>query len=88
MPSNLLLKVVLPLTVISAISYQWLLRDLLFVTLGVGRTLQLVADFPYSCHRLQDPRLHACEDLWLSEASRQLFLACSDSEARREWMPK
>ncbi|KAM0714826.1 hypothetical protein Q7P37_009290 [Cladosporium fusiforme] len=86
MPSKLL-TIGLPLGLVSAAAYQFILSDLLFVNLGVGRSLQPLQDFPYECHRLHDPRLHACEDMWLSEGSRQLFLACSASDTRREWAP-
>lgn len=56
---------------------------------GIGKVIQPISDFPYyQCRRLHDPRLQACEDLWLSEATRQLFLACSDPEARSRWGPK
>lgn len=56
--------------------------------LAIGRTIQPIRDFPYQCRRIEHPRLEACEDMWLSEATRQLFLACSDPEARSQWMPK
>ncbi|KAL8295822.1 hypothetical protein RB600_001354 [Gaeumannomyces tritici] len=55
---------------------------------GYGRVLQPVSDFPYTCRRIdQQPRLRACEDMWLSEATRQLFLACGDPMARPHWSP-
>lgn len=57
--------------------------------LAIGKVLQPISDFPaYQCRRIHDPLLHACEDMWLSEATRQLFLACSDSDARNRWMPR
>ncbi|KAL8387212.1 hypothetical protein RB595_010074 [Gaeumannomyces hyphopodioides] len=56
--------------------------------IGYGRVLQPVGDFPYKCRRIdQQPRLRACEDMWLSEATRQLFLACGDPMARPHWSP-
>ena len=77
------------LVVLGAAFYQFVLRDLLFVTVGIGRTVLPVSDFPYKCHRiLGDPNIQACEDMWLEEKSRTLFLACSEPEARRDWMPK
>ncbi|KAK2614255.1 hypothetical protein N8I77_001101 [Diaporthe amygdali] len=61
---------------------------LLKLGLAIGRVLQPLSDFTsYECRRIQDPLLQACEDLWLSEATRQLFLACSDSDSRTKWMP-
>ncbi|KAI6830533.1 hypothetical protein KC340_g10904 [Hortaea werneckii] len=82
-----LFKVGVPLIVVAAVLYQVVLKDALFVTLGVGRTLQPITDFPYQCRQIRDPILQACEDMWLSETSRQLFLACSDPLARKQWLP-
>jgi hypothetical protein len=77
------------LVLIAAAVYQGILKTTLFVTLGVGREVQPISDFPaYQCRRIHDPKLQACEDMWLSEETRQLFLACSSSEARSQWMPK
>lgn len=74
---------------LGAVLYQFVLRDALFVAIGVGRSMQSVSEFPYRCHRISaDPNIQACEDMWLDEKSRTLFLACSDSVARRDWMPK
>ncbi|KLU83157.1 hypothetical protein MAPG_02222 [Magnaporthiopsis poae ATCC 64411] len=57
-------------------------------TIAYGRVLQPVSDFPYTCRRIENqPRLKACEDMWLSEATRQLFLACGDPAARSHWSP-
>lgn len=61
---------------------------LLRLGLAIGKVIQPVSDFAYQCHRIHDPRLEACEDLWFSEATRQLFFACSDSQSRDSWQPK
>jgi len=84
--ANQLLKLGLPLAIISFL-YQAVFRDLIFITLGVGKTIQPISDFPYICRRIEDPRLSACEDMFLSDATRQLFLACSEPLARQKWMP-
>lgn len=57
--------------------------------LAIGKTIQPISDFAhmYKCRRIEDPQLEACEDILLSEATRKLFLACSDREARGQWMP-
>jgi len=69
--------------------YQYLIRDLVFNTVGLGRHPQPISDFPYKCRRIEnDPAIQACEDMWLDESSRQLFLACSDPLSRKYWMPK
>ncbi|KAF2214817.1 hypothetical protein CERZMDRAFT_36374 [Cercospora zeae-maydis SCOH1-5] len=73
---------------IGALAYQFFFKDVIWVLVGVGREIQPLSDFPgYQCRRIHDPRLQACEDMWLSEETRQLFLACSDSLSRKEWMP-
>jgi arylesterase / paraoxonase len=68
--------------------YQFLLRDALFVTYGIGRQVQKISDFPYKCRKIIDRQIEACEDMWLDEESRTLFLACSDAISRVKWMPK
>ncbi|KIV94772.1 hypothetical protein PV10_02504 [Exophiala mesophila] len=68
--------------------YQSFLRETLFVGIGLGRTIQPISDFPFKCYRITgDPNIQACEDMWLDHESRTLYLACSDSEARKHWMP-
>ena len=57
------------------------------ILFGLGKIVQPLSDFPYQCRRLTDPRLESCEDMWLSEERRELFLACSDSAARLHWFP-
>ncbi|KAK6857178.1 serum paraoxonase arylesterase [Apiospora arundinis] len=54
---------------------------------GIGHTLEPLSAFPYKCRRIEDERLQACEDMWLSESTRQLFLACSESKGRQQWSP-
>jgi hypothetical protein len=77
------------LLVLGAVLWQFLLRDVLFRTIGLGRTVLPVSAFPYRCYRIkEDPNIQACEDMWLDDKSRTLFLACSDPVARRHWMPK
>lgn len=63
-----------------------------FVTLvrlgyGIGKTIQPITDFPYQCRRIDHPLLTACEDMWISEPTRKLYLACSDPRARLQWFP-
>ena len=73
----------------SAILYQWLVRDLIYITYGRGRMIQPVSEFPYKCRRIEDDRnIQACEDMWLDPKSRTLFLPCSDSLSRPQWLPK
>ncbi|KAK1725678.1 uncharacterized protein BDZ83DRAFT_618882 [Colletotrichum acutatum] len=74
-------------TVILGVALQLVLKDPIWLGLGIGKEFQPLSDFPYSCRRIEDPRLQACEDMWLSEATRQLFLACSDPLSRQQWLP-
>lgn len=71
-----------------AVFFQVALKETIWLAFGIGRVLQPISDFPYTCRKIVDPRMEACEDMWLSESTRQLFLACSDSLARSHWMPK
>lgn len=73
---------------LAAIFYQTFFKALIFEALGVARVIQPITDFPYNCRRIHDdPSLQACEDMWFHKQSQQLFLACSDSVSRREWIP-
>lgn len=73
---------------LAAVIYQTQLLRVATVGFGLGRTSEPLSSFPYTCRRLTDERLQACEDMWLSERSRQLFLACSDPLAKKEWNPQ
>ncbi|SMR42780.1 unnamed protein product [Zymoseptoria tritici ST99CH_1E4] len=85
---NLSTKFGIVFAIFAAALYQGFLKTTLFTTVGLGRVVQPISDFPsYQCRRIHDPRLEACEDMWLSEETRQLFLACSSSASRKEWMP-
>ncbi|KAH9907552.1 hypothetical protein F4778DRAFT_769028 [Xylariomycetidae sp. FL2044] len=86
--ASFILKVTTALVVLlSAVIYQVKLPRILMVSLGFGRTLEPLSSFPYSCRRIYHDHLKACEDMWLSESTRQLFLACSEPLARAKWMP-
>ncbi|KAI8717131.1 hypothetical protein NCS52_00787700 [Fusarium sp. LHS14.1] len=70
-----------------AVFFQITLKESVWLGFGIGRVTQPISDFPYTCRKIVDPRMEACEDMWLSESTRQLFLACSDPLARPYWMP-
>jgi hypothetical protein len=70
-----------------AVFWQGFLSDFLFITLGVGRTLQKIEDFPYTCKRIRSPLLESCEDMWLDEEDRKLYAACSTIANRGGWGP-
>lgn len=71
-----------------AILYQFVFKDLIFGTLGYGRTVQSIKDYPsYNCQRIEVPGLEACEDMWLHEDTGYLYMACSETKSRQSWCP-
>ena len=68
--------------VLLAVLYQWSLKDLIFVTFGIGRVMQSIEDFPYDCRRIRNSHLEGCEDMWLDDEARVLYAACSGSTSR------
>jgi hypothetical protein len=73
--------------IIIGIIYQAVLKDIIFVTIGFGRYVQPIEDFPYVCRRIHHKLLESCEDLWLDDKARNLYAACSDSIGRGGWSP-
>ena len=74
--------------VLLAALYQWYLKDFLFVTIGVGRVIQPIEDFPYTCRRITNTHLESCEDMWLDDEAQVLYAACAGATARgRYWNP-
>ncbi|KAJ4307399.1 hypothetical protein N0V94_009736, partial [Neodidymelliopsis sp. IMI 364377] len=71
----------------SAVVYQFFIKDLLTVTVGLGRVIQSIDEFPYSCQRVEYPQLEACEDLWLDHETRTLYAACAGTKSRMAWSP-
>jgi arylesterase / paraoxonase len=87
--AGLLFKVFAALLVAAgAVLYQMDFYRAIIGALALRRTIEPLAAFPYQCRRVYDERLRACEDMWLSESTRQFFLVCSDPLARNQWMPK
>ncbi|KAF2450346.1 hypothetical protein P171DRAFT_439012 [Karstenula rhodostoma CBS 690.94] len=68
-----------------AVLWQLLLRDLLFVTIGLRRVTQTVDEFPYKCRKIIDKRLSGCEDIWLDDQERILYAACASTDGRLAW---
>jgi hypothetical protein len=82
------LLVTIAVGLIVAVVWPSIFNDIVVVQNGYGRKIQPISDFPYQCRKISGPGLQACEDMWLSERTRQLFLACSNPLGRKEWMPK
>ncbi|KAJ5938743.1 hypothetical protein N7466_001877 [Penicillium verhagenii] len=70
-----------------SIFYRAYVHNVLFVTLGLGRQVQPLEDFPWKCTRQYDPLLQGCEDMWLDHNDRKLYAACSTIESRQGWTP-
>ncbi|KAJ3520758.1 hypothetical protein NM208_g13581 [Fusarium decemcellulare] len=85
--ASALFKIGLSVVVLLAVFFQVFLKEAIWLGLGIGKVTQPLSDFPYTCRKIVDARMEACEDMWFSESTRQLFLACSDPLARPQWMP-
>lgn len=73
--------------VLFAILYQGYVKDVLSVSLGLGRDVKPIGEFPYNCRQLRHHHLEACEDMWLDEQARTLYAACGNSASRVNWTP-
>ena len=71
------------LAILCGVFYQVVLKDVLFNTFGVGRTYQMIEEFPYDCRRLGHPLLESCEDLAFDAEGRTVYAACSTSLDRQ-----
>ncbi|CBX99215.1 hypothetical protein IAQ61_000670 [Plenodomus lingam] len=69
----------------AAIFYQVYLKEFFATTLGFGRIVQSIDEFPYTCRRVEHPRLEACEDIWLDNEARTLYAACAGTKGRLAW---
>lgn len=86
LPAKLGLSSLASLIVLVAVFYQTQKRAI-WLGFGIGHHIQPINEFPYRCRRIVEAPLKGCEDMWLSESTRQLFLACSDPFARLHWFP-
>lgn len=73
------------LVALNAAFYQLWLKEFLDVTVGVGRVIRKIEEFPYECRRIEHPTLEACEDLWLDDDARVLYAACAGTQHRLGW---
>jgi hypothetical protein len=73
--------------VLFGVIYMVWLEEVIFDVLGVGRVIQPIEDFPYNCRRISHERLEACEDLWLDNQERVMYLACAGTQSRIAWNP-
>jgi hypothetical protein len=68
-------------------AYETFMRDMIFITFGVGRDKSKIESFPYSCRRIYSPLLESCEDMVLDHEGRRLYAACSTVASRSAWSP-
>ncbi|KAF1968561.1 calcium-dependent phosphotriesterase [Bimuria novae-zelandiae CBS 107.79] len=73
------------LVAFGAAVWQLMVRDALLIVLGIGRVIQTVDEFPYTCRTIDDERLTACEDLWLDDEQRIVYAACATTQGRLAW---
>lgn len=50
------------LAVALAVIFQVAVKDTVWMAFGIGRVMQPLSDFPYTCRKIVDPRMEACED--------------------------
>lgn len=75
--------------IIGGILYQFVGKELYYGTLGHGRKVQSIKDYPqFDCAKIDVPGLEACEDMWLHEGTGYLYMACSTLESRQNWLPR
>lgn len=67
--------------------YQAYVKDVVTVSLGIGRDVRPIGEFRYNCRQVRHHHLEACEDMWLDEQARILYAACSNSASRVNWTP-
>ena len=73
---------------VGGVGYQYLFKDIIYNSLGFGRVIQDVSDFPYDCRRITHPQLEGCEDMWIDDEQRMLYAACAPVKGRMAWTPR
>jgi hypothetical protein len=85
---NLVSRVAIIGAVFIAVAYQFIFKTIIFHTLGYGRKVSSIKDFPdVRCEKITELGLEGCEDMWLHEPTGALYMACSDSQSRTQWLP-
>jgi arylesterase/paraoxonase len=85
---HLISKVALVSAVLIAVLYQFLIKSLIFDLFGYGRVLTPLSSFKgLSCEKITELGLEACEDMWLHDDTGYLYMACSSSQSKTQWLP-
>ncbi|KAJ5401833.1 uncharacterized protein N7487_007729 [Penicillium crustosum] len=75
------------IVLVIGILYKAYVHNIIFLTIGIGREIQPIDNFPWTCTRLQHPLLEGCEDMWLDGQGRKLYAACNTVDSRQGWSP-
>lgn len=73
--------------VLGATLFQVVISPILFKTLGFGRVLEELTSFNLRCEKITDVALEGCEEMWFHTPSGLLYMACSETDSRVEWLP-
>ncbi|KAH8679569.1 putative serum paraoxonase/arylesterase 2 [Tricladium varicosporioides] len=85
---NLVSKAAIVSAVVVGVLYQFVFKTLLFDVLGYGRKVWSIKDFNnVKCEKIDELGLEGCEDMWLHEKTGYLYMACSDTRSRQQWLP-
>ena len=84
---NLLSKIAIASVVFIAVLYQFLFKNLIFGVLGYSRSFSHLTSFSVQCKKIDQLGLESCEDMWLHEPTGYLYMSCSDSQSRTQWLP-
>jgi len=85
---NFMSKAAIVSVVFAGVFYQFFLQDLIYETLGYGRNILSITDFNHiKCQKIDDPGLEGCEDMWFHDRTGLLYMACSDTYTRTQWLP-
>lgn len=68
--------------------YQFFFKHVIFDVLGYGRKVGSIKDYSNArCEKIVELGLEGCEDMWLHQKTGFLYMACSDTESRQQWLP-
>lgn len=74
--------------VLVSVLYQFLFKSLIFDVLGHGRIITSIKDLKnVQCEKVDELGLEGCEDMWLHDKTGFLYMACSDTASRIQWLP-
>lgn len=70
------------------ILYQFIFKSIVFDVLGVARKVDSIKAYSHvRCEKIDKLGLEGCEDMWMHEKTGYLYMACSDTKSRQEWLP-